>query len=411
MKNINQHVQDIIRLTADIIKRCGPRLAGTPGCGQAARMLGREFKKHCDSVALEEFKLRPKAFLGYLKVNAIIYTLASLALYCGYVYPAAAGFMVCHLINTLEFHFYREFIDFLFKTKTGYNVIGKIEPRYKVKQQIIISGHHDSVNVFRYLSHAPWFYVFLILSSTLANAAITLGLIIWIGYQEISGAPLFPFAGLRYFSPMIILLNAPFLFFLKSTATPGAGDNLAASCLLNKAAGLFSNQHGEFPKLQHTRLILASFDGEESGLRGSRAFVRKYRGELQRLPTYNLNLESLFEVNQIKYLVRDMNGTVGLSRLLAEECRDLTGNLGYKAGLFSLKYGYGATDAAELAKAGAYATTLLALDADFKKGKVVYHTERDQAENLDPAVIKAALEVTTAFIIQKDRSARYSPGN
>jgi hypothetical protein len=403
MKNINQHVQDIIRLTAEIIERCGPRLAGTPACGQAARMLAQEFKKHCESVALEEFKLHPRAFLGYLKINTIIYLLASLALYFGYIYFAAAGFIACHLINTWEFHFYREFIDFLFKTKTGYNVIGRIEPRYEAKQQIIISGHHDSANIFRYLSHAPWFYVFLIVSSTLANGLITISLMVWIGYQAIFGVPLFPFAGLKYISPIIILLNAPFLFFLKSTATPGAGDNLAASCLLNKAAELFSNQHGKFSNLQHTRLILASFDGEEAGLRGSRAFARKYREEFRRIPTYNLNLESLFDVNQIKYLVRDMNGTVRLSRPLAEECCGLTRHLGYKARLFSLKYGYGATDAAELTKAGVQATSLLALDSDFKKGKVVYHTERDRAENLDPAVIKAALEVTTTFIIQKDR--------
>ncbi|MCK5218844.1 hypothetical protein KAR10_04945 [bacterium] len=90
---------------------------------------------------------------------------------------------------------------------------------------------------------------------TLANGLITLGLMVWIGYQGIFGAPLFPFAGLKYLSPIIILLNAPFFFFLKSAATPGAGDNLAASCLLVKAAELFSNQHGEFSGRRQTRFI------------------------------------------------------------------------------------------------------------------------------------------------------------
>jgi len=47
-------------------------------------------------------------------------------------------------------------------------------------------------------------------------------------------------------------------------------------------------------RLAQTRLIFASFDAEEAGLRGSRAYVRAHRAELAALPTCNLNIDSIY---------------------------------------------------------------------------------------------------------------------
>ena len=69
-----------------------------------------------------------------------------------------------------------------------------------------------------------------------------------------------------------------------------------------------------------------------------------------------------------------------------------------------MMYGLGATDAAEFARAGIAATTLLAVPHDLLgKGKVVYHTRHDVPENLEPAVIDAAVRLTLRMI---DRVSR-----
>ena len=44
--------------------------------------------------------------------------------------------------------------------------------------------------------------------------------------------------------------------------------------------------------LDGTRLLFVSFDAEESGLRGSRAWVKAHRADLQSLPTRALNIDS-----------------------------------------------------------------------------------------------------------------------
>lgn len=197
------------------------------------------------------------------------------------------------------------------------------------------------------------------------------------------------------------------MFFLRKEATPGAGDNLVSACILLKMPELIhARKKSEgFPK--NTRILLVSFDAEESGLRGSRSFARKYKKDLRRLPTCNINLESLFDVKSLEYLISDINGTVKLSQKLAKTLQKISGKLGYQAKLIPMRQGYGATDAAELAKIGVQATTLAALSADITSGKVVYHTHQDNVEHLDPMVIQAAIEILSAFL--KHAEEKFNP--
>ncbi len=70
-------------------------------------------------------------------------------------------------------------------------------------------------------------------------------------------------------------------FFVGSRGTPGAGDTLIASVMALKSAELFG-RHGKKrrPGLANTRLVFLSFDAEEAGLRGARAYVKRHREEI-----------------------------------------------------------------------------------------------------------------------------------
>ena len=51
----------------------------------------------------------------------------------------------------------------------------------------------------------------------------------------------------------------------------------------------------------------------------------------------------------------------------------------------------GGTDAAELAKAGVRATTMIAMPAGVVRDGLVYHTMRDTVDAIEPAAVEACL--------------------
>jgi hypothetical protein len=64
-------------------------------------------------------------------------------------------------------------------------------------------------------------------------------------------------------------LALPFWHFLSDTGTPGAGDNLISSVMAVQLAAFYGKQ-----KPKHTMLMFMSYDVEELGLKGLRAFCR-----------------------------------------------------------------------------------------------------------------------------------------
>src|SRR5512145_3133648 len=66
-----------LELTGKIIAETGPRLAGSEACKKGARLLAAEAKPVCDSVKTESFNVHPGAFLGFIKVMAVLYALAA----------------------------------------------------------------------------------------------------------------------------------------------------------------------------------------------------------------------------------------------------------------------------------------------------------------------------------------------
>jgi hypothetical protein len=403
MKSIEQHVTDILQMTGRIIDTCGPRPAGSALSQKAAKIIGQALEPFCDQVALEEFKHRPRAFLGHIALIATLFILACIGVLAGpgWVYPPSPCLRSAPL-NIMEFVFTWSSLIFCSRKKPDQRH-GTLEPLEEAKQQIVFSAHHDSAYEFTFLDWGPKFYFTLMLVSTTANWVLLAGLAVWAAYRDLVGGLLFPFAWLQWAAAAVIALDIPFFFFLRSRATPGAGDNLVSSCLLIKLAELLKEKKQQGSAPRHTRVLFVSFDAEEAGLRGSRAFARQYKQRLRALPTYNVNLESLFNLKTLEYLVSDINGTVRLSQKLAKSLQEVARSLGYATRLIPMRQGYGATDAAELAKIGVQATTLAALSPDTGSGNSVYHTHNDDVQHLDPKVIQAALEILGAFLMKKEQ--------
>jgi hypothetical protein len=104
----------------------------------------------------------------------------------------------------------------------------------------------------------------------------------------------------------------------------------------------------------------------------------------------------------LQFLTRDVNGTMALSEDVAKRCQAIAADLGYPSALFPFTFGGGGTDAAEFARIGVPATTILAMPTTWVREGLVYHTTRDTTDNIERGTVKATLEVCHEFIRRLD---------
>lgn len=283
-----------LQRTARWIDRFGGRLAGSPACLQTARALVYELEQAGAVVALEPFVTRPRAFTRFYRIDILLYVIGVTLLFFGL--PLLAGLVLTFMIvgAGLQFGYYIELYDRFYPQQECWNVSAVLQPRLDATRQLILSGHHDSAQELNFLKGNQKLYGLKIIVPDAVRMLAALTAWIWVIWQAASGQP-------PVFLPQlkIVLVLGFFFVFSKFNLfgpqpTPGAGDNLIASSLLVDLANRFRapGLHGQ-SILEHTRLILVSFDAEEAGLRGSRAWVKAHQDELKALPTTALNIDSI----------------------------------------------------------------------------------------------------------------------
>ena len=400
--------KEAIRLTSLWIDKHGPRLVGSEACRNAAEDIKEELSNHCDFVASDRFSLHPGAFLGWIRLMVILYPIALVLLW---VNLPLISFLLTTLGITamcLEFLLYREVLDPFFPAVTGMNVHGVIEPEKEVRQTVIFSAHHDSARIFNFYAHNPHLYKFKIggalgsfgvlflLSVYQTFSAIGQGTLFSLGLP--SGGPLFYMVLLTGMIPVVMKLWS----FVSHEGTPGAGDNLVSCAMAVQLARYLAKNKDNGNSLVHTKVILASFDGEEVGLRGARAFYAKYKDELLKVPTWNFNVDCPYFAKDLFFLTSDINGSVKLSQEMATKCVSIARTMGFEAKSQPIAFLTGGTDAAEAAKVGIKAVSLLAMPWDANSPSAVYHTPRDLPQAIEVEAIEETLSIAIRFIEQLD---------
>ena len=145
-------VEDALQFTSDLIDEIGPRLAGTPECIQAAERIHDTLASSCDSARKESFHFHREALLSSVRVLFIAYLSVFPVLIFGghWFVPAILGLLFGSAFTVTEFLLYLTPFDRFFRKHCGYNISGTIEPAGAVKQQIVVSAHHDSAYVFNF---------------------------------------------------------------------------------------------------------------------------------------------------------------------------------------------------------------------------------------------------------------------
>ena len=403
-QQLSQHTQAAMALTDEVTTKWDDRLAGSAACLACGSFLKEQLAVFCDRTESQAFSVRPGAFLGYIRINIVLYFITLFALFFQQIVVAVVIASLSLLITVLEFFFYKEFIDFLYPKKKGLNVFGTIEPEQEVKQQIIVSAHHDSAHIFNFLEKDPTTYPRKVISGTLTQFSMLI--FTWVLFSiQVLGVQ----ANILHWVLTGILTIAglsliPLWFFYSKKGTPGAGDNLICTALAFEIGRYFAQQKKAGKPLKHTRLVLASWDAEECGLRGARAFTKTFKSELQELKTYNFNLECMYDHKALHFLVSDLNNFVPLSTEMAEECVAIAKQLGYDSKTAAFPFLAGGTDAAEFAKAGVEATTLVGMDWTTMTQSRAYHTTRDTISAVDEEAVARAIQIGVQYILQKEKT-------
>ncbi|MFA6839681.1 MAG: M28 family peptidase [Sphaerochaetaceae bacterium] len=392
--------------TSRLISEFGPREAGSAAAEGCARKLREELARFCDTSETQSFRMHPAAFYGWLKIAVIVYPVMLLFLWLGLPFLATvAGALLLFLVFR-EFIGYRPWFERYYPTKDGTNVHGILEPAKEVRQTVIFSGHHDSARLYRYNKLDKRTYLLKvgapIIAIGIACAVAPLQLLVQLFSGTILriGLPPIPFIVILSALTVAFPLILPLWRFLSPSVSPGAGDNLISSSMSVELARFYASRRHQESPLQHTRLVFASFDAEEVGLRGSRRWFSD-NARLYDDPDvvgWHFNFDCPYYADELTFLVRDVNSTVRLSQQMATGCVEIAKAMGYKAKSQPLPFLAGGTDAAEGARAGLHAVTLTAIPWDDTSRPAVYHTPEDLPQAIEPAAVEEALSIAIKFV-------------
>ena len=392
-----------LAFTKHLTSTWNSRIVGSIACLEAGEHIYKTLNAFCDNTFKEEFDIHPGSFLGQFKWNVVLFLISFVLLLFSKFVLAVIPITIGVVITIFQFFYYKELIDPFFPKKKGLNVYGLIEPTGTLKQQIIFSAHHDSAHIFNHYERNPEKFELKIL----AGAASQFGMFIlsWV-FLVLHLVGFLPHA--LFLTGLILLAISSlsiytFWTFYDKNGSPGAGDNISSLAGAIEIGKYFSKNKKEGKRLKHTRIIIGSWDGEEAGLRGARRFVSRHKNDLLQTQTYNFNLECMFDHQALHFLTSDLNGFVPLSKSMVEYCIQVSNKLGHEVKEFSFPLLAGGTDAAEFAKEGIDATTLVAMKWSNKDAKSrAYHTSRDTIEAVDSLAVEKSIEIGVHFAIKKD---------
>ena len=391
--SVRMYTNYTIREIKKICKTIGPRLAGSEQEYEAQKYIAEEMKTCCDEVTIEDFQLAPEAFMRWVRIDgilillAVLFTFLNLAVVSFVLTAAAIMFLFC------EFLMYWEFYDKLFKKGTSHNTIGVRKASGETKQRIILSGHVDSSHEWTYtrLGGPPLLYsvgaygIISMLYVFVSSILIGFGIV----GEEI--AVILKYAQLAAIPGAILVL-----FFVNFNITvEGANDNLTGTL---GSVAVLKYLHDNDIRFENTEVVAMSAGSEESGLRGSRAYVKRHMKELKEIPTVFIGLETFRDYDSMAVYARDMTGTVKMDAracALVKKAGDLSGvDLPYSSVFV------GASDAAAVQKLGVPAVTLASMDPGPPR---YYHTIGDTADNMDMKTIEKCLDIAlnTVFLFDE----------
>lgn len=384
-KAIDYEVESIHYITEQI----GPRESGMPNELKAEEWLKNEMDSNgwADSSVIDEFTVSRHALVGFTKIIGVLLifgSLLQLIFLAGTTAGLVAGIVslvigvFCFITTVQEFLVYHEFLDrFLPRTKS-HNVYAKYSPKGEVKRRIIFNGHVDSAYEWTLMKiRQNVMVVALVIDIVCLLATIALSIVAIITHAMWAHITVACFA-------------VPFvtLFFVCNfkVVVPGANDNLTGT--MNAVAVLKCLKESSI-RFENTEVCALLTGSEEAGLRGAKAFAKKYKEECDAVPTAIIAMDTLRDLEFLTVYDKDMTSLVkndkDCSKLIDKACANINHPLIHGGVPF------GASDAAALSKGGLKAICVAGQDPLHAR---YYHNTRDTADILRPDCMRVCLDIS-----------------
>ncbi|MCW3126857.1 MAG: Peptidase family [Bacteroidetes bacterium] len=366
----------------DIITRFGGRYFGSEQEHKAQLYTADILKKYCNKVDVEEFMSPLEAHFHSLKGFCITYIIVLILLRIDVRFAAVVG-----VVNSVLFlgHFvtYRHWLDFLYKKKPSWNVIGDIEPTGEAKTTLIVAGHIDSVKEFK------WWYKFkqngAVMTIVASFIIILIG--VYAGLSAVITAAWWSYIWWFFavISPLLIVL----FDMHGDEVVHGASDNLTGVAVAVEMAKVFSEE-----KLKHTRLRVISFGSEEACLRGAWAYAKEHKQQLLDEKAFLFNMDTIKDTEHLTIGTLEANTLVFYKKENIKLVEDA-----FKAEKIPVKIlplMVGASDASAFHIQGLPAICVIGMDSE--KLDPSYHTRLDTIEYINPEALESMKKVLVRFI-------------
>lgn len=370
----------------DIIHQFGGRYFGSEQEKNAQLYTKQILEQYCDKTELVAFDSALEAHFQSLKLFCVVFVITLI------LFPfSLKAATLLSVINAIFFlgHFvsYRHWLDFLWKQKTSYNVIGDVEPLEEVRSTIIVAGHIDTVKEFKWWYKLKQTGAVLTIVSSLLMLLFPVFLVITLFLSGTWTQPIFYiFVAL---SPILIVL----FDMHGKDVVHGACDNLTGVAMAVEMAKFFSEN-----KLQHTRVRCISFGAEEAGLRGAWAYAKANKKQLLEEKAFLLNIDTIKDLEHLTIGTCEVNTFVRFKKQDIEQLEKSfqAQNVAVK----KLPLTVGASDASAFGILGLPAICIIGMMSD--KLDPCYHTRLDNLEHLDEVAMEALKGVLVHYIRQVD---------
>jgi len=406
---LREYTNFAVRGIKKVCKACGPRPPASEAERESQEMMRKELETCCDSVAMESFRVAPRAFMSWVRTGVVLAALSALAYNLGYAIASAALMAFELVFILLEFILYKQAADVFLPKKESQNLIGVRRPAGELKRRLILCGHADSAN--------EWTYTYLgdklFKSTKLLMACVFSALIAMVSGLGISIAALAQGHGwgglaalqergqflntLGYIYAGLCLPVLSGLFFEnKKRPVEGANDNLTGCFTAMAAAKLLGDLD---LRLENTELVVLCSGSEEIGLRGAKAFVKAHAKEYKDAETVFIALDTMTELEYIGIYLDDLTMTVKHDPAVCAMIRTAANTAGHDVPYQHLILG--GSDAAAATQGGLHAAALAAMNPS---PAAYYHTRLDTTEKLQPKSLEACLDIVLETAYQFDET-------
>lgn len=392
-KKYAEEAMEIVRT----IEADGARLPGSAEEKAACKKIIGEIN---DRVGLkprtESFVFAPEASIGAINKLGWVCMGLLVLYYLGATILSLVGYISVLVFTFMQIVRYTGIWDFCFKKERAENIITELEPQNgKTDFTVYLGAHYDT----------SWCWKLAVMNPKTAMIKTGYGILCAVGMTVMSLISILNSFGVLAdpFTASIVLYVLPVaaipgFFFIshfltqdKTIGSPGAMDNMSGIGLNMMVMKYFKEHPEEMP--EGMKLVNIGFAAEESGLKGSFAYVKAHKNEFDKDNMYVLNVDSISDPGYFSAVKGDPWQGTKFDRGMIDMMKEAIGETGEKVN--EIVNPVGGCDSTPFCKVGVRTVTFA---AQMPTVSDYYHTNKDTSDRLSVDVFEKGFAVIVGTI-------------